>query len=256
MIVLFEPVGFLERAEKNTLLYGVMALCAFAFLLYVVAYRIALLTIAPIEKARIYAESYARSLAHEMKTPLAVIQTDLELAHIETPKSKILLSASSEVGTLKKVVDALLMLAAHEEIHMDSIDLEKLFDSIWKEKQNFFSRMDLSYEWKGTKNTLSAEPVLTHIFFSNLIENIMKYSLPGKIHIRMTSTELEIRNPAKVLSQSEITNIFDPFISYGGKGTGIGLSLVSQIAHEHHWNVSAKQEDGHMIFSLLFQKDL
>ena len=252
IIVLFEPIGFLERAEKNTFLYGMVALFAFAFLLYVVAYQIALLTIAPIEKARTHAESYARSLAHEMKTPLAVIQTDLELARIETPKSKTLLSASTEVETLKQVVDALLMLAAHEPIHMETVDLKKLFDSIWNEKQTFFSRMDLRYEWKGVDNTLSSEPILTHIFFSNLIENIMKYSLPGEIHIQMTPTELEIRNPAKTLSESEITNIFDPFISYGGKGTGIGLSLVSQIAQEHRWKVSVRQEDGKMIFSLLF----
>lgn len=97
MIVLFESVGFLQRAEDGILLYGTIALLAFAFLLYVVAYRIALLTITPIEEARLYAQSYARSLAHEMKTPLAVIQSDLELATLESTASKVLASASSEV---------------------------------------------------------------------------------------------------------------------------------------------------------------
>lgn len=148
MIVLFEAVGFLQRAENNLLLYGAMALFAFAFLLYVVAYRIALLTIEPIEEARLYAESYARSLAHEMKTPLAVIQSDLELARLAKNKTKTLVSASSEVTNLRQVVDSLLMLSVKQKIQKQSLDIISIFENIWKEKQAFFSREDLTYIWK------------------------------------------------------------------------------------------------------------
>ncbi len=250
MIVLFESVGFLQRAENNLLLYWAIALFAFAFLLYVVAYRIALLTIEPIEEARLYAESYARSLAHEMKTPLAVIQSDLELARLAKNNAKTLLSASGEVTNLRQVVDALLMLSAKQKIQKQLLDIISIFENIWKEKQVFFSREDLSYTWEWDHLELYTDPILAKIFFSNLVENIMKYSLPGVVEIRTSASKIEIQNPAKTLSKKEVANIFDPFISYGGKWTGIGLSLISQIAESNHWKVSARQKDGKMIMEV------
>ena len=70
------------------------------------------------------------------------------------------------------------------------------------------------------------------------------------VQINVLGRKIEIQNPAKTLSKKEIANIFDPFISYGGKGTGIGLSLIAQIAKSNNWKVSAHQKVGKMIFEI------
>jgi signal transduction histidine kinase len=69
------------------------ALLFFGLALYFIALWIAKKTIEPIRKSEEYARSYNHHIAHELKTPLAIIRSDLELA-LKSPQD-----VSSYIGS-------------------------------------------------------------------------------------------------------------------------------------------------------------
>lgn len=91
------------------------------------------------------------------------------------------------------------MLSAKQKIQKSEVAIRPLFEAIWKEKQKFFSRSDIDLIWTGDDRIIETDPTLAKIFFANLIENIMKYSLPGKVVVESSEKMIQIQNPAKKL---------------------------------------------------------
>lgn len=78
--MLYEPLEFIKTMRGNYAKMSIIGLFFFSILLFVVSYRIAKDSLKPLEEAMERSRSYNRYMAHELKTPIAVISSNLELA--------------------------------------------------------------------------------------------------------------------------------------------------------------------------------
>lgn len=74
------------------------------------ANHLAKITIQPIREHNKELESYSHNVAHELRTPLAVIRQNLELLRIK-PTEKLITSTDEEILGMEKIIETLLFLA-------------------------------------------------------------------------------------------------------------------------------------------------
>lgn len=92
------------------MLLGVLA---FSVLLFFISLSFARKVIRPIEELAERERAYARHIAHELKTPLAVAKSDMQLAlAVKEGAEDYLKSAISEIGMMRDTVDDLLLFSA------------------------------------------------------------------------------------------------------------------------------------------------
>jgi len=87
-----------------------LAILLFAIALYFVARKIAQRSFAPMKESLEMMGLYNRNIAHELRTPLAVMRSDLELVQAEHPSDHIL-SALEETTNMETIIHGLLFLA-------------------------------------------------------------------------------------------------------------------------------------------------
>ncbi|MFB0964292.1 MAG: histidine kinase dimerization/phospho-acceptor domain-containing protein, partial [Patescibacteria group bacterium] len=93
-----------------SLLLGVLAL---SVVLFFISLSFARKVIRPIEELAERERAYARHIAHELKTPLAVAKSDIQLAlAVKEGAEEHLKSAVSEIGMMRDTVDDLLLFSA------------------------------------------------------------------------------------------------------------------------------------------------
>lgn len=86
---------------------------AFSVLLFFISLSFARKVIRPIEELAERERAYARHIAHELKTPLAVAKSDMQLAlAVKEGAEDYLKSAISEIGMMRDTVDDLLLFSA------------------------------------------------------------------------------------------------------------------------------------------------
>jgi len=198
--------------------------------------------------------------SHEMRTPLTVIQTELELAaqntaEVET-KESIRISLA-EIGRLNSLTSSLLELARIDgsgnflTISKCRID-ELLIDSV--------SLMQKQAKEKGIELQLSISEALEADIDSdkikstliNFIDNSIKYSDEGKkIEISLSVFndyyEIKISDHGFGISAEELPNIFKRFyrsneIRAKISGSGIGLALADEIVKMHKGTISVSSK--------------
>lgn len=195
--------------------------------------------------------------SHELKTPLTVMQGEIETACREESLTDVqrdrLLSQLDEVQRLAAIVDGLSLLtkadAGQVSLALDPVQLDELVREAVEDVQHLGQSESLEV-------TLTAcEPVVVggdrhrlRQLLLNLADNAVKYNAPhGRVTVSLRrlgpEAELVVTNTGPGLPRELQQRVFERFfrgdVSHGSavEGSGLGLSIVEWIARAHGGSV-------------------
>lgn len=191
--------------------------------------------------------------AHQMKTPLAGMRMQSELALRETNyeeihRSLVQLSKSSESAT--RLVNQLLALARAENQTpaskpFEPIELCELARGAVQDwvQTSFTHGIDLGFEQPGYPIMVKGNPVMLRELLGNLIDNALRYTPRGgsvTVRVRANVVDeqaiLEVEDTGPGIPPAERSHVFERFYRILGsnvEGSGLGLSIVREIAQQH-----------------------
>ena len=221
-------------------------------------------------EGRRYAERYVQTLTHEMKSPLAAIRGAAELLGEDMPvadRQRFLGNIRSESVRAERLMNRLLELSALEgRSSLDVtgvVDLSPIVARAVEQGQppaelaSVHFEVELPYEPVPVRG----EPFILRSAVTNLLENAIDFSPPGgtvDISLRRENGTafIEISDRGPGIPDYATDRVFDRFYSLrhhssGRKGTGLGLTLVKEVAELHGGWVSLEpREDGGTIARL------
>jgi two-component system sensor histidine kinase TctE len=211
--------------------------------------------------------------AHQLKTPVAGLKAQIELALRENDPQRAHHSLAQlyvSVDRLARLVRQLLILArnepgAAETVRLQPLDLDAFALEISMEwvPQAFKHGIDLGFESSGGRVMISADPDRLRELINNLIDNAVRYSREGgRVTVAVALAQdnhgqLSISDDGPSIPVEERTRIFERFHRLLGthtEGSGLGLAIVSEIATLHGARITLEEDrDGvGNTFSVLF----
>lgn len=209
---------------------------------------------------------FVSNVSHEMRTPLAALMAELDLALQKERTGEQYRQAMQNVlqdaRRMTKLIDGLLNLAKadyqKEQIKMQEIRLDELLLDV----REFILRahpeyhIDLLFEQEEADDdrliTVMGNLYLLNIAFSNLIENNCKYSDNKSSFIQISywdkHTVIRLSDSGIGMSDTDKAHLFTLF--YRGtqenvtEGHGIGMALSQKIIHLHQGTISVHSEEG------------
>jgi two-component system sensor histidine kinase TctE len=189
--------------------------------------------------------------AHQMKTPLAGMRMQSELALRQLDPDEIhrsleQLAKSSESAT--RLVNQLLALARaenqpHAGLALDPLDLSLLARAVVQDwvPASFTHEIDLGYEDPDGPLEILGDGMMLRELLSNLIDNALRYTPPGgSVTVRVRSDAglalLEVEDTGPGIAPGERPRVFERFyriLGSSASGSGLGLAIVREIARQH-----------------------
>ena len=189
--------------------------------------------------------------AHQMKTPLAGMRMQSELALRQLDPDEIhrsleQLSKSSESAT--RLVNQLLALARaenqpHAGAAFEELDLDASARAVVQDwvQASFAARIDLGYEEPWHPVLIRANAMMLRELLGNLIDNALRYTpAGGSVTVRVRDDTgqaiLEVEDTGPGIPPAERSHVFERFyriLGSSASGSGLGLAIVREIAQQH-----------------------
>jgi two-component system sensor histidine kinase TctE len=216
-------------------------------------------------------ERFIADAAHQMRTPLAGLRTQLEFALRQSDPREMQSSLErirSSVERASHAISQLLSLARSqseapprfEPVDMGSLAREILQDFV---ARALAKRIDLGFEEPGAPAWIEGSPLLLRELLANLVDNAIRYTPEGgKVTTRVRAREfvtLEVEDNGIGVDEKERELIFERFYRAPGTdatGSGLGLPIVRSIAGQHHAAVQVKANPAERgsIFTVVFPR--
>jgi len=189
--------------------------------------------------------------AHQMKTPLAGLRTQSELALRQTDPAELRrslrqIAAATERAT--RLINQLLALARAEhggaEVPaFERVDMSRLTRDVVRDwvPQAIERQIDLGVDTTTEEATVLGAPLMLREMLGNLIDNALRYTPPGgTVTARVlrdgADVVLEVEDTGPGIAEAERTRVFDRFYRVLGtqaEGSGLGLAIVREIVEQH-----------------------
>ena len=206
--------------------------------------------------------------AHQLKTPLAGLRMQADLAQREGTNAEELKQSLRQIGRASiratHTVNQLLALARAEggntAISRQSCDLTRLTMDVVRDcvPRAMDKHIDLGYEGAqpGTPGiTLEGNPTLLKELVRNLLDNAINYTpsspeKPGVITARVLADPfgkvilLQVEDSGPGIPQAERELVFQPFyraLGVEADGSGLGLPIAKEIALQHHADIGVEE---------------
>ena len=206
--------------------------------------------LARLESSFQQASRFSADAAHELKTPLTILQGRLEQALHQSVQPALqaeLTDLLDEVGRLSVITRKLLLLSQADAgglaLHLVPLDVSAMLDALASDAQMLLTGQTLNCAI-DRQLRVNGDVVLLRQLFNNLISNAVRYGLPGawiKISAYALQTDMRVvfSNAAQTIVPGDRARLFDRF--YRGDtahnrlidGSGLGLSLAREIARAH-----------------------
>lgn len=186
--------------------------------------------------------------AHELRTPLAVIASQLDLYKdlpmTDAEREDLILKIKNETDRLSKLLTSLLDMSELNSIpRNEKIELLPLIDEVIQDLSSLADKKNISIRNKCEEINILGSDILLYRVFFNLIENAIKYNKEnGFINISSIKNnnffEIFIEDSGIRIDFQERENIFKPFYRADKskdkiKGSGLGLALVYETLKLH-----------------------
>ena len=197
---------------------------------------------------------FAGNAAHELKTPLAIMQAKLEMFAEEHPDADseitdLLRFQTDQVSRLASLVRTLLEMSDLQSIpREDHIELAPLADEIVADLTPLAQRRSITLFQECEDVSIKGSDTLIYRLLFNLTENAVKYNRPGgSVRVELAQGQekciIRVSDTGCGIPEEYQRSIFQPFFrvdksrsrEYGG--AGLGLSLVWEIADLHGGSV-------------------
>lgn len=180
---------------------------------------------------------FMSNIQHELKTPISVIRTNVEVADDDEISEELRGIILQEIKSMQEMLDALLKVSrlsyASQGYSQDIVDLNELVRASIVELSEYISMngKKISYEeGKGFKVKVHQKDMQAVIH--NLIKNAVDYS-PGSdiIYITLNRNEISIADKGLGIPSDKLHQIFEPFVklSDNTNGTGLGLYVTKKL---------------------------
>ncbi len=250
--------------DKIEIIKTISLLISFVIYLIVLmlGYKFIDTIIAQIEISFKKLKNFNSNVSHELKTPLAIMKSEIEVGLMSENKEcdKTLRSLLQEINYLNDITEKLLFLTKNDlnNLNLQEIDLEDIIFELFEKYSNKI-HISLDIDENDTY-IIKGDKTLLKMAISNLIENSIKYKAQ-KIDITLKKTKnkiiLIIKDNGMGIPKEKLPFIFDEFYRVDEshnkniKGFGLGLSIVKNILKAHRAKIKVKSEKG-VEFSIEF----
>ena len=212
-----------------------------------------------LERAFQREQQFTSDAAHELRTPLNAIITQGEyaLSREETDeKDEAVAQMLATASDMNGLVNHLLMLSRLEAGQLerkDEVQLDKLLAQIAEDMQPLAEERGIALRTSLVSCTLTLNRAMITRAVINLVDNAIRYGKEnGQIDIALESAGkgalITVRDDGPGLTPEEQQRVFTRFWRADGSrstpGSGIGLALVSSIAHAHGGSVQVDSAPG------------
>lgn len=211
-----------------------------------------------LDKQESIKEEMIHNISHDLKTPIALIQTYAQSIKDDVypygDKDSSIDIILENADRLEHKVKSFLYLnrldyLQGEDNEIGSFAIQDLIEKIVLQMD--FMKPDLHLETELEDVQFDGDEEHWRVAIENIIENASRYA-KSVIKITLKEDYLEIYNDGENIDESTLPYLFDPYVK-GVKGQfGLGLSIVSKISSMFQYSVTAKNHD--VGVSFIFQK--
>jgi signal transduction histidine kinase len=197
-------------------------------------------------------KNFADNASHEMQTPLAILNSKLDLLiqepNLNESQTKQLQSMYDAMSRLSKLNQSLLLLTKIENNQFTKVDPIR-FDVLIREKllqlEDLIMAKHLQVQTDLKETIVEIDNYLADILLNNLLGNAIRHNYEnGNINISLDETKMIISNSGSSFNFTE-KNIFERFSkSENSEGIGLGLAIVKQICDNYGSAIGYSFENG------------
>lgn len=204
---------------------------------------------------------FVENASHEIKTPLAVIQANLELALEDKNISKkelqeLLKECHKSVTFMNKLTEDLLLFSLLDtEIDTKPVNLKALLFQAKELVSPIIKHTDFNINIDCPEDIqINGNETLLIRAFQNIMENSIKYSKGSKLDINVEKNrdgiDVSFKDDGQGIPADQCTKIFNRFYrvdksrSRKSGGSGLGLAITKEIIQRHNGNIECISETG------------
>lgn len=218
-----------------------------------------------LEKSFAQASRFSADASHELKTPLAILQGQIERALQKAPQDsdeqEFYIQLLEETSGLKSLIDKLLLLAQADsgslKLVISEVSVKEMLMMLAEDAEVMNESVEVLTDLpkQEPEPMLMADEILLQRALSNLISNAVKYNRPkGKVRIHLHYPEspflciVQIENTGPGIPSTQRKQVFDRFYRVDSSrnrqvgGVGLGLSLAREIVQAHHGEISVSED--------------
>jgi len=196
-------------------------------------------------------------VAHELRTPLSVLQGRLEglIDGVYPRDDRQLIELLEETHVLSRLIEDLRTLALSDAgalpLQKEPTNLVDLVNDVVRSMQPEADRQRVSLGSSSIETVMvDLDPVRIREVLTNVLSNALRHSAAGgsvtvSVDEKNTSTAVMVRDEGEGMSPEEVARMFDRFYrGEGSRGSGLGLAIAKSIVTAHGGEIRASSEVG------------
>jgi len=210
-----------------------------------------------LEKQEQLRKRLTADVAHELRTPLATLQSHVEamIDGVWEPNAARLGSCHEEILRISRMVGDLEKLAQYESenliLRKEKFDLMELAGQLLQNFQAEFMRKNIEVSLRGETSWVLADRDKISQVIINLLSNALKYAPEGRqVNIQVGQEEnrviLKVKDTGIGIAPEDLPHVFERFYRADRSrtretgGSGVGLAIVKAIVNAHGGSVSVQ----------------
>lgn len=207
-----------------------------------------------LEKQERLRKRLTADVAHELRTPLATLQSHMEamIDGIWQPDTERLKSCHDEIMRISRLVGDLEKLAKYEGENLvltkTTFDVAELIRHIIQNFEKDFAEKNIRLQFTGEPELITADKDKISQVMVNLLSNALKYTPPGgsvQVAVQGTAqvTEISVKDTGTGIAPDDLPYIFERFYRADKSrnrltgGAGIGLTITKAIVDAHNGTI-------------------